>query len=601
MSKQITSKPYQTPIVGRRFIVKSNQINEAIFKLNAVEYRLILLLISQVQEKDNSSLKYRFHTKTICSLLGMDKNKAAYTRIKDSVDGLHTKPVYIECDGVEIKHNWLISSYYSSESGYFVLELNPNLKPYFLNLKGHFTKYKISFILPLTTTPSIRLYELLKQYEALHERKIDAQKLRLLLGLEDTDYPSAYDFKRRVLLPALKEINDKTDISTEYTEIKEGRKTWGYQFMVAQNESHTPTPIIDQRLLSFELLQTLEMMGLSAAQIQHLSAKYTENFIAEHVTHTLARHEVRPYKSLPNYLLIRLREHAIIQKNLTNREFFPVDKMCTEVNQSVKTLAKEQLSSPTEVTHQEEYASSTHNETVVIELSDLPEEELENLQLVQEVFEPDAVKAPNATKVVPKKAVNVIPGELYKELQEFGVSVRQIKGLIRKYDAERIRLNLNYTKERHEKTPLGSPVSYLLDAVRENYQQVVSNDSKGREGRNSGIIPPTNQPPTMDELRAIGTRTKREPEEVPIEQMEHEQITLFDGEGSRQVSLDIETLQVILEYRTKRSFARSKKDVLTLLADCAENFKKCLARGVSIEIFEKEEKEIADYLRQINV
>ena len=55
--------------------------------------------------------------------------------------------------------------------------------------------------------------------------------LRKLLGAEDI-YPAYGNFKQRVLMPAQKELKNKTDISFNLEEIKSGRRVKKVKFII---------------------------------------------------------------------------------------------------------------------------------------------------------------------------------------------------------------------------------------------------------------------------------------------------------------------------------------------------------------------------------
>lgn len=54
--------------------------------------------------------------------------------------------------------------------------------PYLLQLKERFTRYELKNILYFKNKYSIRIYELLKQYEKIGKREINIKELRGYLG-----------------------------------------------------------------------------------------------------------------------------------------------------------------------------------------------------------------------------------------------------------------------------------------------------------------------------------------------------------------------------------------------------------------------------------
>ncbi|MCR2042680.1 replication initiation protein [Anaerosalibacter massiliensis] len=111
------------------------------------------------------------------------------------------------------------------------LYIDKDLIPYILDLKKNFTRYQIENILQLRSSYSVRIYELLKQYESIEERKINIKDLREYLGIEE-EYERFYDFERSVLKVSKKEINKFTDIKINYEKIKKGRKIIAIKFTI---------------------------------------------------------------------------------------------------------------------------------------------------------------------------------------------------------------------------------------------------------------------------------------------------------------------------------------------------------------------------------
>lgn len=70
--------------------------------------------------------------------------------------------------------------------------------PYLLELKERFVQYNLGYILPLSSNYSIRLYQLLKEYEKLTRRTFTVKELQDLLQVPPS--LKRYDnFKRKVL------------------------------------------------------------------------------------------------------------------------------------------------------------------------------------------------------------------------------------------------------------------------------------------------------------------------------------------------------------------------------------------------------------------
>ena len=101
--------------------------------------------------------------------------------------------------------------------------------PYLSNLKANFTQYLQSDISDVSGAYTIRFYELICQYRTIGKREVSIQDLRFILNIGDK-YPLFYDFKKRVIEPAIKEINEKTPMQISYEQKKKGKTVVGIAF-----------------------------------------------------------------------------------------------------------------------------------------------------------------------------------------------------------------------------------------------------------------------------------------------------------------------------------------------------------------------------------
>ena len=122
------------------------------------------------------------------------------------------------------------------DSVYLSFELNPKLKKEILYLRKEFTSYYLKNIAQLKSSFSIRIYELLKQYENIKIRVFTLSELRYQLGIEESKYKLYGHFKTKILSVAQKELSEKTDISFQFREIKEGRKVSSLEFSIKKKE-----------------------------------------------------------------------------------------------------------------------------------------------------------------------------------------------------------------------------------------------------------------------------------------------------------------------------------------------------------------------------
>lgn len=119
---------------------------------------------------------------------------------------------------------WLIEQERTKKDNVFTYSLHPGLRKYLINLEKHFTRYNYLFRVCLNAH-AMKMYEILKMYQYLGQVTLHIEDdLKPSLGLSGK-YSKIYEFKRRVLSVAQKEIEKYTDIRFEYEESEKVGKT----------------------------------------------------------------------------------------------------------------------------------------------------------------------------------------------------------------------------------------------------------------------------------------------------------------------------------------------------------------------------------------
>lgn len=224
-------------------VVRANQLIEAKYRLTATEQKIIYVLTSMIHKDDEDFKPYNIMINDLMTLIDTDSH-SKYTEVKTVSRNLMKKVFTIhdtEKDE-EIQVAWFSSVNYKHKKGIVEFEFSPYLKPLMLQLKSHFTKFKLDNVMQLRSGYSLRLYELLKQYEKIGRRQFDVSKLRELIGISQKEYSLYADFKKRVLIQAQKEINSRTDITFDFKEIKEGKKIIAIEFKILPVIVIEPSP-----------------------------------------------------------------------------------------------------------------------------------------------------------------------------------------------------------------------------------------------------------------------------------------------------------------------------------------------------------------------
>ena len=242
--------------IEKRKVTKSNSLIEARYRLSINEQRLILLYISMLTPELEDMPIVRLKVKDIIQALEINSEKY-YSELKEILKKLRSRVLEIPTDTGYIITGWIDSARYYAKKGEIVLRLSPELKPYLLKLKEAFTTYYLKNVLKLRSFYSVRIYELLKQYENIGKRRIGVEELRQMLKIDSNKYKKYSDFKRFVLLTSQKELKSKTDIYFDFREIKVGRKVVEIEFLIKRNKGKNNVEDVEMLKLKEEFEKLL--------------------------------------------------------------------------------------------------------------------------------------------------------------------------------------------------------------------------------------------------------------------------------------------------------------------------------------------------------
>jgi len=300
-------------------VIKSNRLIEARYKLSLNEQRLILLMVSLINPNDEDFKNIRIKIKDLQEILEINR-KNLYEEMRNITKRLLTRVIELSNlkDNNLLQINWLSSAEYKLGEGILELSFDPKLKPYLLKLKEAFTIYNLQSVIKLRSSYAIRFYELLKQYEKIGKRKFKLEDLKNILGIERNEYKLYADFKRRVILPAYKELKEKTDIYFELEEQKKGRKVVELIFYIYRNPDFKEIKKIDKEFISklkninnelFELIRN--HTTLSDKKLNEIFTKYDEDYIKRIFEYSIKQFKENKVRNLTAYFVKGLEENYL--------------------------------------------------------------------------------------------------------------------------------------------------------------------------------------------------------------------------------------------------------------------------------------------------
>lgn len=218
-----------------RIIRKSNQLVEGKYNFTIWETRVFTKMLTLISKDDADFHEYRIFLKDVVQDFEL-KDKNAYSWIKKGAEGLAKREIRVirqtpEGEKEFLTHIAVGVESFVNDGNYVDLSFHPKMKPFLLQLQSQFLMYDVENIIKLQSFYSIRIYELLKQYERIGKRSISVQELKEMLAIEDK-YSHYGHFKKRIIQQAQDDLEKSTDISFTFAEVKHGRQVVSITFFI---------------------------------------------------------------------------------------------------------------------------------------------------------------------------------------------------------------------------------------------------------------------------------------------------------------------------------------------------------------------------------
>ncbi len=235
-------KKKSTPKKKGKVRAKSEFFRTARYGLTLQEYRIIYYAILKNQKRKTNWETVTISVQEFKKLFELSSHNY-YGQLNIIAKNLASKVVEVkEIDGNVKRYTaypWLSEIHYElkDDEGFIRIDLNQKLREFFEGKP--FTETEFCYLLFFKSQYSQRLYEIIKASSWRNKLlDFDIDDLRLKLDIKKTQYPNYSDFKKRVLSPAVLDINENTDIDVEITE-KKGKhgKVKTVFFMIHRKEN----------------------------------------------------------------------------------------------------------------------------------------------------------------------------------------------------------------------------------------------------------------------------------------------------------------------------------------------------------------------------
>lgn len=218
-----------------QYVAKGNDlIQKSRYSLSLLEQKTILYLISKIKPNDENGTWYSFNIRDFCKVCNMDMTGGVYySYVKKIIENIASYVIWLPMEDSKGKKSEYMTHWIQKariiEDGTFSVQFDDDLKPYLFNLKSFYTMYNLEYVLGMRSKYGLRLYELLISHKN-HAITIRFSLDELRERMDCENYKAYADFRIKALEPAIKDINDVSDIEVKYKAIKTGRSVSHIEF-----------------------------------------------------------------------------------------------------------------------------------------------------------------------------------------------------------------------------------------------------------------------------------------------------------------------------------------------------------------------------------
>lgn len=199
------------------FVAKDNQlITKSRYSLSMSQQKILLYFISRIKPYDDENTMYELSIKDFVKVCGyIEESGYYYQSIKADIKSLRDVSNWIEVGkGKEILFSWINKAEIDRNKGTISISFHSTVARYLFDLRKKYTQYSLYNVLCLSHKYSIRLYEYLRSMEYKGDLEISLDELKKRIDAES--YNIIGNFTKRVLEPAIEDINKHTDLLVWY-------------------------------------------------------------------------------------------------------------------------------------------------------------------------------------------------------------------------------------------------------------------------------------------------------------------------------------------------------------------------------------------------
>ena len=242
------------PVLKKDNLVKKrNVLNEIrANSMSLTELRFFSIYLSKINPaKPEETRVVRFPLEDFRAIMELN-SRVKIDHMKNATDSLLGKVVSVPTerggyDAFQLFKKCRVDR--DNQGEWFVeIDAHDEALPLMFEFKNKYFTYQLFNALRLRSSNQLRMYEILKQYQAVGERVLTIDELRELLGIGKDEYLRYNSFKTDVLTVCQKALAEYTDIKFTFEphgKKGKGGKILALKFTIEKNEDYTDQLTLD--------------------------------------------------------------------------------------------------------------------------------------------------------------------------------------------------------------------------------------------------------------------------------------------------------------------------------------------------------------------
>ncbi|MGL6184397.1 MAG: replication initiation protein [Clostridium chrysemydis] len=227
--------------------------NEILFKPNglmlatannsvtASEYKIYDTLLQRCQiTKDSHWRKAEISREELRKII-KSNDKSTLDELKSTLDKLKKIDIRFKLGKKDVSATLIAEHIYDNETDMFTCSMSENVFNALMTYNEiGYSPIDLKLVRKARGFYTIKIYGLLRMWSRYNDtvtKRYTIETIKSICDIfEGTSYDMYADFKRRILVPAIKEINEKLNMKVEYKEIKKMRKVQEIEFTFTDYE-----------------------------------------------------------------------------------------------------------------------------------------------------------------------------------------------------------------------------------------------------------------------------------------------------------------------------------------------------------------------------